>query len=118
MDRVNEKTEGVRVIGFAGLLRGGGRARTANGTPPEPGKSPDTVIVDLSGVAFLDQARLAVLLRFCADTRAGGCEVCLASLSGKARLQAQQTQLHHLVEIFNTVDEAIGALMLLAHPPL
>jgi len=111
MRRVKKKTGGVRVIAFARMLVPGQvHDRAEHGTPPELKQSVGTVIVDLNGVAFLDLTCMVALLRFCADVRAGGGEVCLASLSGRARLQAQKMQLHRLVEIFNTVDEALRSL--------
>jgi ABC-type transporter Mla MlaB component len=98
MHDLETHTQGVRVVPFASVLAGGG---------PGPARPGETLVVDLGAVAALDLTGLVALLRFLREARAAGAEVGLAALSGRARLAAQQMQLHRLVEIFNTAEEAL-----------
>jgi anti-anti-sigma regulatory factor len=106
MHQVSGEARDVRVLAFAMLLRARGDAGQGESTWAEFAKSGERVIVDLGGIACLHWSWLEVLLRFRADVRASGGEVSLSSLSGRARHQAQKMQLHRILEVFNTPEEA------------
>ena len=105
----SEHTGSVRVVDFARLATRKRTGRDNKGAWQEWTEPHGHVILDLEGVGFLDQARLATLLRFSTHVRSGGGVVSLASLGKTVRLQVQIMRLYRMLDIFNSPKEALGA---------
>jgi anti-anti-sigma factor len=104
------ETGGIQVIDFARLTTRKRGGRNAKGTWEELAEPRGHVILDLEGIGFLDQSRLATLLRFSTHVRSSGGVVCLTSLGKTVRLQAQMMRLYRMLDIFNSPKEALGLL--------
>jgi anti-anti-sigma factor len=105
----SEETRNVRVIDFASLRTRKHQGRDVKGTWKELAEPRGHVILDLEGVGHLDQTGLSTLLRFSKHVRSSGGVVSLASLGKTVRLQAQMMRLYRMLDIFNSLEEALGS---------
>lgn len=72
-------------------------------------KRPAKIVVDLTGVSFIDSSGLAALIhgmRFCRD---GGGNLCLSNPQRPVRLILELTRLDSAIDIFPTDSEAIAS---------
>ena len=72
-------------------------------------KRPRLLLVDLSGLAFLDCAALGVVLRAQAELRAAGCELTLAGPSGEVARLLELTGARQVAVVYASADEAAAA---------
>ncbi len=70
----------------------------------------DNVILDFSGVPFIDSAGLGALVGAHVSAKKGNRQVVLAALNEQARALIDMTNLGKLFRIFSTVQEAEAAL--------
>ena len=71
------------------------------------GKKPDTVIVDLSGVPYMDSSGVASLVKLLSRTRKGGIELKLVAPTVKVRSILEITRLDSVFTIADSLDEAL-----------
>lgn len=68
------------------------------------------IVVDLSGVPFIDSSGLAALVSGLKAAREAGGTILLASLDGQARTVFTVTLLDRVFEFYSDVDSAVKAL--------
>ena len=66
------------------------------------------VVVDLSGVSFIDSSGLGALLSGYKNATLRSGSFVLAGLQPRVRSMFELTRLHRVFEIFPTVEEALG----------
>jgi anti-sigma B factor antagonist len=67
------------------------------------------VVMDLSGVELLDSAGLSALAACAQLARDFGGDLVFAALQKRPRMVFEITRFHRVVEVFDTVDEALRA---------
>jgi anti-sigma B factor antagonist len=67
----------------------------------------DRLVVDMSGVTFMDSTGLATLIRFMKQCRAAGGDLYLANLQQPVRIIFELTRLDSAFTICPTVDAAV-----------
>jgi anti-anti-sigma factor len=97
----------VSVIDFAAVVAEPARWQDIQGARPGRGRHAERLVLALDDVRYLDRAALGMLLRLTKRFKAGGGEISLSSLPKSVRLQAQKMRLHHILDIFNTPEEAL-----------
>ncbi|MEY2558060.1 MAG: anti-sigma factor antagonist [Verrucomicrobiota bacterium] len=73
-------------------------------------QKPGRVVVDLSGVSYIDSSGLAVLIEGMQNVEAYGGKFCLAGLQDKVRPIFEIARLDQVFIIFPHVDAALAAL--------
>ncbi|MBV9618568.1 MAG: STAS domain-containing protein [Verrucomicrobia bacterium] len=68
------------------------------------------LIVELSGVDFIDSTGIAVLIEYLRDSAAFGGQFCVAGLTGTLSNSFDIVGLDKAIPIFDTVEEAVDAL--------
>ena len=71
-------------------------------------KKPGRIIVDLSGVPYMDSSGLASLVKLLSRSRKTGIPVSLVGLTEKVRSLFEITRLEKVFETHETVAEALG----------
>jgi anti-anti-sigma factor len=69
------------------------------------------LVIDLERTTFVDSSFIAFLVRLVRDQRAKRKELVLARPHGQVRRVVALVGLHNIVPVFESVDEAVGALM-------
>lgn len=67
------------------------------------------VIVDFTGVEYIDSSGLAVLIEYCRDARSHGGSLAVVGLNDRVRTIFDLVRAHELFSIFDTVEEARNA---------
>ncbi len=68
------------------------------------------LVIDLEGTTFVDSSFVAFLVRLVNDQRAKRKELVLVRPTGQVRRVVALVGLHNIVPVFESVDEAVGAL--------
>ena len=71
----------------------------------------DHLVIDLAGTTFVDSSFIAFLVRLVGDQRARRKELVLVRPAGQVRRVLALVGLPNVVPVFESVDEAVGALM-------
>ncbi len=71
-------------------------------------KKPGRIIVDLSGVPYMDSSGLASLVKLLSRSRKKGIPVSLAGLTERVRSLFEITRLEKIFETYQSVAEALG----------
>lgn len=71
-------------------------------------KKPGRIIVDLSGVPYMDSSGLASLVKLLSRSRKKGIPVSLAGLTERVRSLFEITRLEKVFEMHATIAEALG----------
>jgi anti-sigma B factor antagonist len=69
------------------------------------------LVIDLERTTFVDSSFVAFLVRLVNDQRAKRKELVLARPHGQVRRVVALVGLHNIVPVFESVDEAVGALV-------
>ena len=69
--------------------------------------STTNVILNLSGITFIDSAGLGVLVSMWTSSKSVGRALKLASVQGKVKQVLEVTRLNSIFEIYENTDEAI-----------
>jgi anti-sigma B factor antagonist len=69
------------------------------------------LVIDLERTTFVDSSLIAFLVRLAGDQRAERKELVLARPHGQVRRVVALVGLHNIVPVFDSVDEAVGALV-------
>lgn len=67
------------------------------------------VVMDMGGVEHLDSAGLSALVAIAQQTRERGGDLTFAALQKRPRMVFEITRFHRVVEVFDTVEEALRA---------
>lgn len=68
------------------------------------------MILNLSGITFIDSAGLGVLVSMWTSSKSGGRVIKFASVRGKVKQLLDTTRLSSIFEIYDDVDQAIKNL--------
>jgi anti-sigma B factor antagonist len=69
------------------------------------------LVIDLDGTTFVDSSFIAFLVRLVSDQRAKRKELVLARPRGQVRRVVALVGLHNVVPVFESVEEAVAALV-------
>ena len=69
------------------------------------------VLVDLEGVAYIDSAGLGTLVSALKTAKENDGNVWLAGLTDQVKMVVELTRLHHVFEIYGSLDEALEDLV-------
>ena len=100
----------VTVISLEGNLMGGPDASTLNSTLHQLlGEGTRRVVLDLSGVQFINSSGLGLLIGGVNAMRSAGGSLKVAGASEKVRTLIKITKLEQIFELYSTVAEAVAA---------
>lgn len=100
----------VTVITLEGNLMGGPDASTLNSTLHQLlGEGTRRVVLDLSGVQFINSSGLGLLIGGVNAMRSAGGSLKVAGASEKVRTLIKITKLEQIFELYSTVAEAVAA---------
>lgn len=68
------------------------------------------LVIDLEGATFVDSSFVAFLVRLVNDQRAKRKELVLVRPTGQVRRVVALVGLHNIIPVFESVEEAVGAL--------
>jgi len=74
------------------------------------------VVINLEGVAYIDSAGLGTLVSALKTAKESGGGIWLCGLSDQVKMVVELTRLHHVFDIFDTLDEALEALCEVEEP--
>jgi len=75
---------------------------------PIDAKAPK-IIINMSGVSYIDSSGLATLVEMLKKTRAYGGKLGLSNLAAKVKSLFEITKLEKLFDIYETEEEAVGS---------
>ena len=67
------------------------------------------IVLDAGEMDYIDSAGLGVLIALLKRATEAGCDIRIARLGNKARMVFEITRAYKIFEIFDTVEEALGA---------
>jgi anti-sigma B factor antagonist len=70
-------------------------------------RKPERVVIDLSGVPYMDSSGVASLVKLLSRTRKAGAQLCLVALQQRVRSIFEITRLDTVFDLYDTVDEAL-----------
>jgi len=70
-----------------------------------------SLIIDLEGVAYIDSAGLGTLVSALKTARENGGNVWLTGLTAQVKMVVELTRLHHVFDIFESLDLALDELV-------
>lgn len=100
---------GVAVIEPEGDFIDGSNARAFRTALTAACNSDSCVLLDLSGVRWVDSGGCGALLACCKELRERGGDLKLCGVGGPVRSLFQIIQLHRICDILNTVPEGVAA---------
>jgi anti-anti-sigma factor len=104
-----EEIGGVAVVKPEGDFIDGSNARAFRTALTAQCGNDTSVLLDLSGVRWVDSGGCGSLLVCCKELRERGGDLKLCGVTGPVRSLFQVIQLHRICDIFNTVDEGVAA---------
>lgn len=102
--------DGVTVVACHGRIVLGEESAGMRETLKRALASSKHLVLDLSGVSYLDSTGLGTLVGVFSSARAGGSDIKLAGLNQRLRDLLQITKLVTVFEVYDTVQEATAAL--------
>jgi anti-sigma B factor antagonist len=100
----------ITVITLEGNLMGGPDATTLNSTLHQLlGEGSRRIVLDLSGVQFINSSGLGLLIGGVNTMRSAGGSLKVAGASEKVRTLIKITKLEQVFELYSTVAEAVAA---------
>lgn len=102
--------DGVTVVACHGRIVLGEESAGMRETLKRALTSSKHIILDLSGVTYIDSTGLGTLVGVYSSARAGGAEIKLAGLNQRLRDLLQITKLVTVFEVYDSVQEATAAL--------
>jgi anti-sigma B factor antagonist len=72
-------------------------------------RRPPNIVVDLTGVDFIDSSGLAAIVQGMRSCRAGGGNLCLSNPQRPVRMILELTRLDRAIDIFPNDNEAIAS---------
>lgn len=110
MDLTTTDRDGVTVLTLAGDALGGpGGAAVHAALHDAAGDGPDHVVVDLSGVRYMNSSGLGMLIGAMTTARGSGGDLRLAAPGERVVALLEVTQLSGVFQTFDTVDDAVGS---------
>src|SRR6478609_11038453 len=114
-DQMNLKIEtrvadGVTIVSCQGRIVFGEEATELRETLKRLLTSTRQIVLNLSGVTYIDSGGLGTLVGVYSSARSGGADVKLTGLGQRLRDVLQITKLATVFEVFNTEQEALTAL--------
>jgi anti-sigma B factor antagonist len=100
----------VDVVAFAGSLNADTTASVRQEVKELIQSGRTKLVMDLSGVRFIDSSGLSVFVVALKAARAAGGDVVLLKLTPEVRSIVELTRLHRVFEIFDDQDAAIAKL--------
>lgn len=108
--KINEKY-GAVVIEIKGNVMGGPEAKEFSDLlKKQLEEDKKNIIIDLSGVKFMNSTGLGLLISGLTTVTKGGGKMVLANVSEKIQSLLMITKLFTIFETYETVDEAVEAL--------
>ncbi len=106
----NRRENDVTVVRPPARLDAGAAPAFKAFAEPLVGEGESSVVVDFSGVDFVDSGGLGCLIGLVRKARAGGGDMIMAAPSERVRSIFRLTRFHRVVEIFDDVNAAAEAL--------
>ncbi len=101
---------GVVVLACHGRIMIGENANALRDTLKQVCESSRQVVLNLSGVTYIDSGALGILVGVYKSARAAGVDIKLASLGERLRDVLHTTRLATVFEIYATEEQALAAL--------
>ncbi len=101
--------DGVTVVACQGRIVLGEESAGMRDTLKRALTSSRHLVLDLSGVSYIDSSGLGTLVGVYSSARANGADIKLAGLNPRLRDLLQITKLVTVFEVFDTVQEALAA---------
>jgi len=102
--------DGVTVVSCHGRIILGEESAGMRETLKRALTSSRQLVLDLSGVSYIDSSGLGTLVGVYSSARAAGADIKLAGLNQRLRDLLQITKLVTVFEVYDTVQEAVAAL--------
>lgn len=102
-----EQDQDVTVVEVSGRMIGGEEISLLRERIKWLFHSTTNIILNLSGITFIDSAGLGVLVSMWTSSKSVGRVLKLASVHGKVKQVLEVTRLNSIFEIYETTDEAI-----------
>jgi anti-sigma B factor antagonist len=109
MRLTREEIAGVAVVKPEGDFIDGSNARAFRTALMSLCSEDTCVLLDLSGVRWVDSGGCGALLGCCKELRERGGDLKLCGVTGPVRSLFQIIQLHRICDIVNTTDEGVAA---------
>jgi anti-sigma B factor antagonist len=97
----------VTIVEVSGRIVGGEEASLLRDRIKWLLHSTTNVILNLSGITFIDSAGLGMLVSMWTSSKSGGRAIKFASVRGKVKQLLDTTRLNTIFEIYDDVDQAI-----------
>lgn len=106
----HQKKQGLDIVNIAGrfVMADAPEAREKLKAIIEAGER--QLVVDLSGVTFIDTSGLSVLISAYKQIRAGNGRMVLCGIPGNVRTLLELTRLNEIFELFASTDAAFAVL--------
>ncbi len=104
------ETEGVVILTCRGRIMIGEDANALRDTLKQVCSSARKVVLNLSGVTYIDSGSLGIMLGVYNSARSEGIEIKLAALGQRLQEVLQTTRLTRVFEVYGTEEEALAAL--------
>src|SRR5881275_3604801 len=102
--------DGVTVISCHGRIMFGEEATSLRDTLKKVLSSNRLIVLNLSGVTYIDSGGLGTLVGVYSSARSGGADIKLTGLGQRLRDVLQITKLATVFEVYDTEQEALTAL--------
>jgi anti-sigma B factor antagonist len=103
------ETDGVTVVSCSGRIVFGDEATALRDTLKKMLDSSRQILLNLSGVSYIDSGGLGTLVGVYSSARASGADIKLTGLGQKLRDVLQVTKLVTVFEVYDTEQQAIAA---------
>lgn len=104
------QSDGVTVVSCQGRIVLGEESAGMRDTLKRALTSSRQLVLDLSGVSYIDSSGLGTLVGVYSSARAGGADIKLAGLNQRLRDLLQITKLVTVFEVYDNVQQATEAL--------
>ncbi len=102
-------TDGVSIVRCTGRIVFGEEATQLRETLKNLLKSSRQIVLDLSGVTYIDSGGLGTLVGVYSSARAAGADIKLTGLGQRLRDVLQVTKLVTVFEVYDTEQQALAA---------
>lgn len=103
------KQGAVTVCAITGSLEVGKQSKLKEDLQKQAGPDPARVVLEMSGVDFIDSACLGAIVALSRKIREGGGDLRLAQLTDEVRSIFQITRLDKVLKIFDSLQEATAS---------